>query len=526
MDPLHVHPAQVREEHEVIVSAAREEMLNEVAVLGLVRLAGAHADDPLATALLGPVAGDIGPLDEPVVGQGDDDPLVGDQVLDGHFAFVGDDLGHARRGVLFLQLAQLLLDDGKHAGLLGENVQKVLDPLDELGVLGLDLVDFEAGELVQAKFQDGVNLTLGQRVAARSIQTFVAADEDAPTLHLGAGPFKGQQLDARLVAGLGTADDPDELIEVVQGANVALEQLGALLGLTQLEAGATQHDLAAMLDIALDDFLEVQRLRLAVVDGQGIHAERGLQLGVLEKVVDDHARAGIAFQFDHQTAVLVGFIPHRRDFGDDFFLNEPGDLLFEPGPIHVVRNLGNDQLLAVAFDFLDPDAAPQLDAASAGLEVVVDALDATNEAAGREIRTFDELRQLRDGDRRIVDLGANAINDLTQIVGSHVGGHADRDARAAIDEQVGERRRKNRWLHETLVVVGNEIDRVPVHVRHQGRAQMGQARLGITHGRRRVVFHRTEVPLAVHQLLTHGPRLRHVDQSRIDHRFAVRVVIT
>ena len=55
---------------------------------------------------------------------------------------------------------------------------------------------------------------------------------------------------------------------------------------------------------------------------------------------------------------------------------------------------------------------------------------------------------------------------------------------------------------------------------------MREAGLGITHRRGRVVFNRAEVALAVHKLLAHRPRLRHVHERRIDHRLAVRMVVT
>ena len=48
------------------------------------------------------------------------------------------------------------------------------------------------------------------------------------------------------------------------------------------------------------------------------------------------------------------------------------------------------------------------------------------------------LDQLVDGDVRIVDDRATGIDDLAQIVGRDVGGHAHRDAAGAVDEQVRE----------------------------------------------------------------------------------------
>ena len=76
-----------------------------------------------------------------------------------------------------------------------------------------------------------------------------------------------------------------------------------------------------------------------------------------------------------------------------------------------------------------------------------------------------------------------------------------------------------------LVVIGDEIDRVLLHVLHEDGAQGGQPGLGIPHGRRGVAFDRAEIALAIHQPFPHGPGLGHVDQRGIDGLVAVRMVI-
>ena len=136
------------------------------------------------------------------------------------------------------------------------------------------------------------------------------------------------------------------------------------------------------------------------------------------------------------------------------------------------------------------------------------------------------LHQLLERDVRIVDLRADAVDDFAEIVRRHVRRHADGDAGAAVDEQIRKRGRENRRLGARLVVVRDEIDRVLVHVLHERGAEMRHARLGVTHRRRRIAFDRAEVALAVDERFAHRPRLRHVDERRINHRFAVRMVIT
>ena len=113
-----------------------------------------------------------------------------------------------------------------------------------------------------------------------------------------------------------------------------------------------------------------------------------------------------------------------------------------------------------------------------------------------------------------------------QIVRRNVGGHADGDAGSPVNEQVRKRGWKDRRLSARFVVVGNEIDSVLLHVGHQRRAEMSHARFGVSHRCRWIAFDGAEVPLAVDQPFAHRPRLRHVDERGVNHRFAVGVIVT
>ena len=280
-----------------------------------------------------------------------------------------------------------------------------------------------------------------------------------------------------------------------------------------------------MLDVALDDFFEIERLRTPVVNRERVDAERNFKLRVLKQFGDDDLRIRIALQFNDDATMFVRLVTHRGDFRDDLLVDEIRDLFFQSSAIDVVRNLRDDQLLTITLHLLHADSTAQLQAAFAGGEIILYAFDATEKSTGRKIRALDEFHQFRNRDLRLVNLCTDAVHDFAEIVRGHVCGHANRDSRAAVDEQIRKRRRKNSRLGETLVVVRDEIHRVLVHVLHQRRAEMRQTRLGITHGRRRIVFDRSEVTFSINQFLTHCPRLRHVHKRRIDHRFAVWMVV-
>ena len=128
----------------------------------------------------------------------------------------------------------------------------------------------------------------------------------------------------------------------------------------------------------------------------------------------------------------------------------------------------------------------------------------------------DQLEQALEADARIVDQGDAGVDHLAQIVRRDVGRHADGDAAGAVDQQVRELRRQDRRLAVAVVVVRPEVDRVLVDVGEQRVGGLGQARLGVAHGRRRIAVHRAEIALAVDQRQAHREVLRHAHHGVVD----------
>ena len=500
-------------------------MLDEVVVLRLVAFACGHADDPAAPPALRAVAADVRALDQRGVREGDDDALVGDEVLDRHLALVGDDLRAALVAVLVADGPQLFLDDGEHALLLGQDVDEVGDRGEQLAVLPGDLVALQAGQLVEAQLEDGGDL-LGADDVAVVAQPRRGMDLDAEALGLRAGEVVGGDLHARFLAIGGTADDLDHLVEVGQGDEVSLQHLGAALSLAQLEAGAAQHDLAAVLDEAVDQLLEIERLRAARIDGELADGEGGLQRGHLIELVDRDLRDGVALELDDHARVVVGLVAHVADFREFLGVDQFGDAGDQVRAVHIVGDFRDDDDFPAALVGFGVQRGADAHAATAGLEVILDSLHPDDVRAGGEIGSLDVLlHQLRDGDVGLVDLRADRIDHLAEIVRDQVRGHAHGDAGAAVDEQIGEGRGEDDGLFLRVVVVGDEIDGVLLQVVHQDRAEVRQPRLGVTHGRRRIVLDRAEVPFAVDEALAHRPRLRHVAERGVNHGLAVRVKV-
>ena len=100
----------------------------------------------------------------------------------------------------------------------------------KLGVFRPDLVDFQAGQLVEAQIQDRVGLLLAERIAPARQPRF-AANQNAELLHLGAHEVEGEQLDLGFLAIGRVANDADELVQVGEGDQVAFQQFRPLFRL-------------------------------------------------------------------------------------------------------------------------------------------------------------------------------------------------------------------------------------------------------------------------------------------------------
>ncbi len=244
------------------------------------------------------------------------------------------------------------------------------------------------------------------------------------------------------------------------------------------------------------------------------------------KIVDDDLRIGVALQLDHDARALVRLIADVADIRQNFFVHQLCDPLDQRGAIHIVRNLGDDDLFFSAFELFHAGFTAHLHAAAAGLEVLFYAANPADGATGGEIRSFHMLHQVVKRDVGIVDLRADSIDHLNEIVRWNICRHSNGDTRAAVNEQVRKRRRKNRWFGARFVIVRDKIDRVLLHVGHERGAEMRHARLGVTHGCGRIAFDRTEIALAIDQPLAHRPWLGHVHESGVDYRFAVGMIIT
>ena len=166
------------------------------------------------------------------------------------------------------------------------------------------------------------------------------------------------------------------------------------LGLAQAVLGAADDDLDLVVDPVPDEAVERQRARHAVDDREHVRAEVLLQLGVLVEVVQHDLRDGVALEHDDEAlaGAARGLVADVGDAGELAVLDELGDLDRQVVGVDLVRQLGDDQAGA-ALDLLDVDDGAHRDRAAPGAVRVLDARDAEDLRAGREVRALDALHQ-------------------------------------------------------------------------------------------------------------------------------------
>src|SRR5690606_32653305 len=132
------------------------------------------------------------------------------------------------------------------------------------------------------------------------------------------------------------------------------------------------------------------------------------------------------------------FVADGADLGENLRVGQFGDSFDELRAVYRIRNLGDDDLLATFRVFFDRGSTANLGAATSGGGVVADAPVAENGAPGGEVGALHVFERIRDRDLRVVDRGADAVDDFAEVVRRNIRRHADGDTGAAVDEQVGE----------------------------------------------------------------------------------------
>src|SRR5688572_12863771 len=517
-----VHAALVREEHQVVVRVRDEQVLDEVA------FARFGALDPAPATALRAVGVGGQTLDVAVVADGDDDVFLRDQRVHVERADAARNLRAAIVAVLLLHLQRVLADDVHHEVVVAQDRLVALDLLGHFAVLVHELLDLEPDELDELQASDRLGLHLREQDGLRgdAVHQPLGDLRRKWMIHRDAERAEAQLFD-RLLARLARANQTDDLIDVADGEDETFQDVRPLLRLFQQELRPPSDDDFAVRDEVLDQLLQPHRARLAVDQRDVDHAHRDLARRVLVKLVDHELRVCVALEVDDDADLVLAarLVVDRADVVDQPLLHGLGDAFDDVLANDPVRDLVDDDALPPIAALFDAHLRAEHDASAAGAVALDDAVLAADRAARREVRAGDDLEQLVEVRFRLVDHADDRVADFAQVVRQQVARHAHRDARRAVHEQVGELAGQDGRLHEPVVVLRLEVDRVVLQVREQFALDQTGPGFGVTHGRGRVAVGAAKVALSVDERVAERPILRQAHEGRVHDRFAVRVIV-
>ena len=319
----------------------------------------------------------------------------------------------------------------------------------------------------------------------------------------------------------------DNLVNNVHGLEETFQDVGALLGLVQLELGAADDDLVAEVHELADDLLQAEGAGTSLHQGHVVEGEAALQGAVLEQHVQDHTGVGALLEADHHAGFSAGaFVVDVGDALDFLFIGQLGYLLNHLPFVHHIGNLRNHNGLTTLVVYFDFCLGTDDHTAAAGLVGFLDAGLAHDDTAGGEIRTLDVLHQFIGGNLRIVNIGADGIAAFSQVMGSHVGGHTYGNTGCTVEEQQRSLGGKDGGFLEGVVKVVDHIHGVLVHISQHVLCHLLELGFRVTHGGRRVTVYGTEVTLALDHRITLVPFLTQADHGVVYAGVSVRVELT
>ncbi len=192
-----------------------------------------------------------------------------------------------------------------------------------------------------------------------------------------------------------------------------------------------------MLDEFLDHFLEGENLRTPVDQRKHDDAEGGLHLRVLVEIVQHNLGVCIALQVDdNPQAVAVGLIADVGDILELLIAHKVGNLFDQAGLVDLIRELRDDDALAVVPSGLDTRLCPDENASPSRRVRFLHAFVAVDNSAGRKIGALNDASSaLRSSTSASLMKAMHAVDHFVQIVRRNIRRHADGDAARSVDRE-------------------------------------------------------------------------------------------
>ena len=297
----------------------------------------------------------------------------------------------------------------------------------------------------------------------------------------------------------------------------------------QVKARAPRYNVLLMGNVIAQHILKSKLLRLAFGNGDHVHAEGHLKVGIFIKVLQYLSRVRILFDlYNGPHAHSVGFIAYVAYTGEHglLFLRYLQYAFKCAGLVHLIGHFGCHYQLFAVLLLLYVALCAHGKLAAARFVGGAYFIACQYVAAGWEIGAGDYLHKLVKVYVRLFHLRNNGIYSLGKVMRRYGRCKAHGYAVRAVYKQVREAAGQHVRLLFRIVKVKAELYRVLIYVAQQLKRKRCHPCLGIAHCGGAVAVYAAEVAVPVHKRRAHIEILRHTHHCVIYAGIPVRVIFT
>ena len=210
--------------------------------------------------------------------------------------------------------------------------------------------------------------------------------------------------------------------------------MGPLPGLFQVVARSPRYHVHPVGDVLLQYLLHIQNTGFSIHQSQHVNAEGGLQIGVFKQLVQNNLWNTVSVQFHNDAHPLtIRFVSQVCYSRYAFLSHEVGNILYELGLVHLVRDLCDHNPVDPVF-FINSSPGPQHQPPFTCFVRSFNACFPVDQSTCGEIWGFYRFHQALHRHIRVIYDQYDSVHHLPQVVWRDIGGHADCNSRAAVDQ--------------------------------------------------------------------------------------------
>ena len=250
------------------------------------------------------------------------------------------------------------------------------------------------------------------------------------------GKFKNiHQTCTCLLSVITLADELNDFVNIHNGDEKSINQVQTFLSLSQTVLRTSLNYLLTVFDINCEHFAKAQSLWTTVDQGHVVDAERIFKWGVAIELFENcfGIKAGLDLNDEFQSVVTVCEIDDVRDSVELFTGNAIFNFVDDLFGTDKVRKFGDGDSHFARGDAANSYACSCFEAATSCFVCLTNTVQAHDDTTGRKVWARNKSHQVVKCRLRVSKQMNRGLNDLDEVVWSHVGSHTNGNTTRTVD---------------------------------------------------------------------------------------------